>query len=176
VVTRPSGTPLIGPTPRPLWGLRHRPGRLALAVFRIPLRTYNKHPERMPGQTFLKFIHAGRKTGRAYEAVAMVLRYDELTHEAVICAAWGNNTDWVRNLRAAPATQVQVGPASFTPEQRFLTDDEACDVLNDFRHAHPIRLWLFRTVLGWGNLRDAADVRSFVHTHPCVAFRPTAAH
>jgi deazaflavin-dependent oxidoreductase (nitroreductase family) len=53
-------------------------------------------------RTFLQLTHVGRKTGQPHDAVAMVL-HDEARREAVICAAWGPNTDWVRNLRTGPA-------------------------------------------------------------------------
>jgi hypothetical protein len=43
----------------------------------------------------------------------MVLRYDADAHEAVICAGWGPDTDWVRNLRAGPAVQVRLGRGRF---------------------------------------------------------------
>ena len=86
---------------KPLLGLRRKPGR-ALAVFRMPLRAYRHDAGWLLGSTFLEFTHTGRKTGRQHEAVAMVLRHDVDAREAVICAAWGPGTDWVRNLRAGP--------------------------------------------------------------------------
>jgi hypothetical protein len=104
----------------------------------------------------------------------MVLRYDTDAREAVICAAWGPDTDWVRNLRVGPATTVRLGRESFTPLHRFLSDDEAFDVAIQFRREHPRRLHLISTILGWGNLRGDAAVRGFVRTHPFVAFRPAA--
>lgn len=159
---------------RPLLGLRRKPGRLALAVFRLPLNAYRHGAGGLLGHTFLQFTHVGRRTGRPHDAVAMVLRYDEATREAVICAGWGPETDWVRNLRAGPATKVQLGRESFTPEHRFLSDDEAFDVAAGFRRAHPHRMRLITTILGWGDLRDDAEVRRFVRTHPFVAFRPAA--
>ena len=116
----------------------------------------------------------GRKTGQPHDAVAMVLRYDETGREAVICAGWGPETDWIRNLRASPAVTVRLGRESFTPEHRFLSDDEAFDVATGFRREHPHRLWLISRILGWGDLRDDARVRRFVQTHPFVAFRPAA--
>jgi deazaflavin-dependent oxidoreductase (nitroreductase family) len=158
--------------PKPLLGLRRKPGRLALALFRMPLRAYRHGAGWMLGRTFLEFVHTGRKTGRPYETVAMVLRYDSNTHDAAICAAWGPDTDWVRNLRAGPAVRVQLGRGSFIPEHRFLSDDEAFDVAVQFRREHPWRLRLISTILGWGDLRDDAAVRAFVQTHPFVAFRP----
>ncbi|SNS08364.1 deazaflavin-dependent oxidoreductase, nitroreductase family [Geodermatophilus saharensis] len=104
---------------RPLLGLRRRPGRLARAVFRLPLKAYQHDAGPAVGRTFLAFTHLGRRTGRPHQTVAMVLRHDEATGEAVICAAWGPQTDWYRNLQAHPATTVQLGGATFTPRQRF---------------------------------------------------------
>ena len=157
---------------RPLLGLRRKPGRLALAVFRMPLRAYRHDAGWLLGHTFMEFTHIGRKTGRRYEAVAMVLRYDADAREAVICGGWGPDTDWVRNLHAGPAAHVRLGRESFTPQHRFLSEEEAFDVVVQFRREHPRRVWLISTILGWGNLRDDAAVRGFIRTHPFVAFRP----
>lgn len=159
---------------RPMLALRRRPGRLALAVFRLPLLAYRHDVGPALGRTFLAFTHVGRRTGQPHQAVAMVLRYDEAIHEAVICAAWGPQTDWYRNLRAHPARNVQLASASFLPRQRFLGEQEAVDVLVGFRRAHPHRLRLFSAVLGWGDLREDAALRRFVAGHPLVAFRPAA--
>lgn len=157
---------------RPLLGLRGRPGRLAAAFFRLPLKAYQHNAGPALGRTFLAFTHLGRTTGRPYQTVAMVSRYDQATGEAVIVAGWGPQTDWYRNLQAHPAVQVQLGGRTFTPLQRFLTDEEAFDVVVRFRREHPNRLRFFSAVLGWGNLRDDARVRKFVLGHPFVAFRP----
>ena len=159
VVPPPAGHPR-----RPLLGLRRKPGRLALAVFRMPLRAYRHDAGWLLGHTFLEFVHTGRKSGQPYETVAMVLRYDADAHEAIICAGW--DTDWVRNLRAGPAVQVRLGRESFTPQHRFLSDDEAFDVAVGFRREHPRRMRLISTILGWGDLRDDAAVRGFIQTPP----------
>jgi deazaflavin-dependent oxidoreductase (nitroreductase family) len=159
---------------RPLLGLRRRPGRLALAVFRLPLLAYRHHAGPAVGHTFLAFTHTGRVTGRRHQTVALVLRFDETTGEAVFCAGWGPRTDWYRNLRVTPAAEVQLGGRTFTPHQRFLSDDEAFEVADDFRRRHPHRMRLISRVLGWGDLRDDARVREFVGGHPFVAFRPGA--
>ena len=91
-----------GQRAKPLLGLRRKPGRLALAIFRIPLPLYRRGWGWLLGHTFLLLVHAGRKTGKPHSATAMVLRYDPQTHEAVIFSAWGQDTDWVRNIRVRP--------------------------------------------------------------------------
>ena len=156
---------------RRLLGLRRRPGRLALAVFRVPLPLYRAGWGWLLGRTFLLLVHAGRKTGQPHAMAAMVLRYDAATHEAVICSGWGPTTDWIRNIRARPALKVQIGPESFAPQQRFLSEDESFDVCLEFCLRHPARLRVMRRVLGW-DLRSKSAIREFVQVHPFVAFRP----
>jgi deazaflavin-dependent oxidoreductase (nitroreductase family) len=167
VVTHP-----VGRRPKPLLGLRRQPGRLALAVFRLPLLLYRQGWGCLLGDTFLLLVHEGRKTGKRYSTVAMVLRYEPHTQEAVICSAWGTGADWVRNIRARPALRVQIGRASFRPQQRFLTQDESLAVLAGFRHRHPHRSRLLASVLGWGDLGTDAAARDFVSSRPFISLSP----
>ena len=160
------------PAAKPLLGLRRKPGRIALAVFRLPLQLYRRGWGGLLGHTFLLLVHAGRKTGKHHSAVAMVLRYAPGTHEAVICSAWGPDTDWLRNIQARPAVQIQIGRESFTPQQRFLSEEESLAVVAGFRHEHPGRARLLSWILGWGNLRSDTAARKFVSTRPFVSFRP----
>ena len=143
-----------------------------MAVFRLPLPLYRRGWGGLLGHTFLFLVHAGRKTGKPHSTVAMVLRYDRRTHEAVICSAWGRDADWVRNIRARPALQVQIGRESFTPQQRFLSEEESLAVVAGFRRRHLWRLRLITSVLGWGDLRSDTAARDFVRTRPFVSFRP----
>jgi deazaflavin-dependent oxidoreductase (nitroreductase family) len=159
---------------KPLLGLRRKPGRIALALFRLPLPLYRRGWGRLLGHTFLVLVHAGRKTGNPHATVAMTLSHDPETHEAVICSGWGQNTDWIKNIRARPALQIQIGREAFTPKQRFLTEDESFAVAVEFRRRHPWRVRLITSILGWDLSTDAA-VRAFVCSRPFVAFRPQAA-
>jgi deazaflavin-dependent oxidoreductase (nitroreductase family) len=159
----------------PLLGLRRQPGRLALALFRLPLPLYRRGWGWLLGDTFLLLVHAGRKTGKPYSTVAMVLSYDRQSHEAVICSAWGQDTDWIRNIEAHPALKVQIGRESFTPGQRFLSEDERVAVLAGFQRRHPHRTRLLASVLGAGDLRSAAAARDFVSTRPFVSLWPLGA-
>jgi deazaflavin-dependent oxidoreductase (nitroreductase family) len=147
-----------------------------MAVFRLPLPLYRRGWGGLLGHTFLLLADAGRKTGKLYWTVAMVLRYDWRTQEAVICSAWGQDTDWIRNIRVRPALQVQIGRESFTPQQRFLSEEESLAVVAGFRRAHPQRLRLLESILGWSDLRSDTAARDFVSTRPFVSFRPPVPH
>ena len=161
---------------RPLLGLRQQPGRLALWFMRLPRPLYHHGLGRLLGNTFLLITHEGRKTGARHETVAMALTYDPDTQEAVVCSAWGPNTEWIRNLRAHTALQIQIGREAYVPAQRFLSDDEAVAVAVEFRERHPWRLRLFATILGWGDFGSEAAMREFVQRRPFVAFRPAHEH
>jgi len=106
-----------GSHPRtPLLGLRRKPGRLALAVFRMLLRAYHHDAGWLLGHTFMEFVHTGRKTGKRYEPVAMVLRYDPDAHEAVICAGWAPTPTGCATCAPGPAARARViSPAAPVP-------------------------------------------------------------
>jgi deazaflavin-dependent oxidoreductase (nitroreductase family) len=143
-----------------------------LAVFRLPVPIYRRGWGGLLGHTFVLLDHAGRKTGTLRSTAAMILTYDPRTNETVICSAWGPDTDWIRNIRARPALRVHIGRDSFTPQQRFLSEDESLAALAEFRHRHPGRLRLITSILGWGDLRSDTAARDFARTHPFVSFRP----
>lgn len=153
-------------------GLRRKPGRLALVIFRLPLALYQRGWGGLLGGTFLLLVHAGRTTGKLHHMVAMVLRHNAETGEAVICSAWGQDADWIRNIRARPAVRVQIGRDSFTPQQRFLSEEEALAVMAEFQRRHPGRLRLLSAIMGWGDLRSDTAAREFIRTRPFVSLRP----
>lgn len=160
-----------GPAARPVLGFRHRPGRLALFVFRLPLPLYRAGWGWLLGRVFLVLTHAGRRTGQPHDTAAMVLAEDRSTEEVVIGSVWGPRTDWVRNLRANPPLLVRIGRQSYVPQHRFLTDEEAFAVGVSFRRRHPLRLRMVK--LAFGVDLDSDDVlREFVRTRPLVALRP----
>jgi deazaflavin-dependent oxidoreductase (nitroreductase family) len=138
---------------------------------RVPRPLYHHGWGWLLDHTFLLIAHQGRKTGRRRETVAMALAYDPETREAVVFSAWGPNTEWIRNLRAHPALQIQIGREAYVPEQRFLSDDESIAMVREFQRRHPWRTRLFAAILGWGDLRSETAVRRFVRSRPFVSFR-----
>jgi deazaflavin-dependent oxidoreductase (nitroreductase family) len=156
---------------RPLFGVRRAPGRLALTLMRLPRPLYRHGWGQALGHVFLMVTHVGRNSGLQRETVAMPLTYDPVSHEVVICSAWGPRSEWIRNLKARPAIRVQVGRESYVPEQRFLSEDESVEVALAFKRRHPARVRLASWILGW-RLASEEEVREFVRTRPFVAFRP----
>lgn len=56
----PATSTRVVPQRRPLLGLRRKPGRLALALFRMPLRAYRHDAGWLLGLRFIEFTHLGR--------------------------------------------------------------------------------------------------------------------
>jgi deazaflavin-dependent oxidoreductase (nitroreductase family) len=143
-----------------------------VAVFRLPLPLYRRGWGGLLGPTFLLLVHAGRKTGKPHSTIAMVLRYDRRTHEAVICSAWGRDADWVHNIRVRPALQVQIGRESFTPQQRFLSEEESLAVVAGFPAPPPVEAasHYIGSGLGGSSFRYG---RAGVRQHPAVRVFPS---
>ena len=156
---------------RPLLGLRRRPGRLALTLFRLPLAAYRYNVGPAVGRTFVAFTHTGRRTGRPHQAVAMVLRHDEATGEAVICAAWGGRPAGTATCGPTPRQRcswaVSGSPHSSgsSSRRRRSTSPSASATRSRTGSRCSAASWL-------GDLRRDATVREFVRAHPFVAFRP----
>lgn len=155
--------------------LRERPGLIARAIFRIPLPLYQHGLGWVFRHSFLLLDHRGRRSGHVYHAALKVLTYDPATQEAIVVSAWGDKTDWIRNIQAAPALKVTIARESYIPIQHFLSDAEAFDVVWGFQFLHPWQYRLFRWLLGWDDLSTDTAIRTFVRTHPFVALRPAEA-
>ena len=109
---------------------------------------------------------------QAPPAVAMVLRYDRGTHEAVICSAWGQGTDWVRNIQARPALRVQIGRSRSSRSSGSCPRRRAWPWWPGSGAATRRGFASLTAILGWEDLRSDTAARAFVSTRPFVSFRP----
>jgi deazaflavin-dependent oxidoreductase (nitroreductase family) len=158
-----------------VFGLRGKPGLIALAVFKLMPVMYRLRLGRLLGHTFLLMSHRGRKTGKVYQTALKVVGYDRGTQEVTVISVYGQTAAWMRNIEASPAVLIQIAGKSYVPRQRFLTEDEAFDATVRFRAKHRRQLRLFSFVFGWGSLASDAAVGEFVRTKSFVAFAPAPA-
>lgn len=152
--------------------LRKRPGLVALAIFRIPLPLYQHGLGWVFRHAFLLLNHRGRRSGRVYQTALKVLTYDPTTREAIVFSAWGDETDWMRNIRATPALKVTIARESYAPAQRFLSEAEAFQVVTGYRRRYPAKFRMLCWLMGWGRLTSDEAIRAFVCAHQFVALRP----
>ena len=80
--------------------------------------------------------HTGRISGRPRETVLEVVRRDAWSIDAA--AAWGLQSDWVRNVLVEPSVRVSSGGRRSAPATAGLLDLEvATGVLGEYAKAHP---------------------------------------
>jgi hypothetical protein len=104
--------------------------------------------------------------------LAGVIRHNGATGESVVISAWGERSDWYRNIEASPAMEVRIGRERYVPEQRFLSSEEAYAEIAEYERGHPL---LARTLPRWlGHPLDGTDQarRRFAGSMRMVAFRP----
>jgi deazaflavin-dependent oxidoreductase (nitroreductase family) len=146
---------------------------LARLLFRLPVWLYRVGLGWVFGHQFLLLTHAGRRTGRVRETVLKVLHYDPVTRESIVASAWGEQTDWYRNIQAHAALSVRTGMDWYVPRQRMLPSDEAADVFEDWtRRQH----WFARLMLaqvGQPLAMGATQRAALGGNFPFVGFSPS---
>src|SRR5438270_11356903 len=125
---RKGGTPMVRPTRH--GGLKltdpHRP--LMRAFLRTPRLLYRTPLRAMLGSFYVLIEHRGRKSGRVYRTVVDRLHTDRETGEIFVTSAWGDTSDWFRNIQAAPSSGVWIGRRRFETTQRIVDLEEAYEI------------------------------------------------
>lgn len=103
-------------TPKFLLRLMHLPPRAAYALGLGPLI----------GRLVLLLATTGRKSGKLR---VTPLQYEEIDGRIYLGAALGQRADWVRNIRANPAVEVQVKGRRFHGTASTIDD---CEQIADF--------------------------------------------
>jgi deazaflavin-dependent oxidoreductase (nitroreductase family) len=152
--------------------LAHRPNRLLRIVFRIPRWLYDVHLGRIFGHRALLLTHRGRKSGLLHETALEVIRYERANDTSVVISAWGERSDWFRNIQHSPALQIETGGHRYVPEQRLLTTDEAVRQLERYAVEHHIAAKILERVFGFQITAGDEQRRAFAETIRMVAFRP----
>lgn len=152
--------------------LAHRPNRLLRIVFKIPRWLYDVHLGWIFGHRALLLTHRGRKSGLLHETALEVIRYERATNTSVVISAWGERSDWFRNIQHSPALQIETGGRRYVPDQRLLTTDEAVRELERYTIEHRIAAKILERVFGFRITEGDEQRRAFAETVRMVAFRP----
>lgn len=141
---------------------------------RAPVHLYRWNLGWLLGHRFLLLVHVGRRSGRRYETVVEVVRW-ERDGEVVVVSGWGAAADWFRNVLAKPQVEVVIGVERFTATHRVLPIDEAAEVLTDYerrnRWMRPLVNRMLGYLVGWRYTGSAEARRRVVEQLPMVAFR-----
>jgi deazaflavin-dependent oxidoreductase (nitroreductase family) len=145
----------------------------------LPAYLYRARMGFLFGHRFLLLVHEGRRTGRRHETPLEVVHYDRASGEAIVAAGWGRKTQWLHNVEAGLAREVQIGRERWTPTYRILPVDEAAAVLVEYERHSGMPKRLVRAVLsrllGW-RYDGSPEARLRAATQlPMIGMRPADA-
>jgi deazaflavin-dependent oxidoreductase (nitroreductase family) len=151
---------------------RRRPGMLGRLFFRAPIMLYRIGlGGLMPMQLLLTTV--GRRSGQPRRAVVDVLRHDAATDTYYVVSAYGETSDWYRNLKANPAVCVQVRWRRFPARAAALPQDEAEELLLDYWRHHRLYARVTMRLVGV-KAANEDEVRAAAGKLRVVAIKPEA--
>lgn len=142
-----------------------------IPVFKLPLLLYRLHLGWLLGKRFMQLTHVGRRSGKVYQTILAVLRFDETTKEIYAVSAW-KGSDWYYNIQASPALQVETGFVRYAPLQRILSPEEITEMFMEYRKQHPIFGRMICRIPGWKWDSTYEEFLALARTLRGVAFRP----
>lgn len=141
------------------------PRGVARLLYRLPIALYRVGLGRVLGARFLLLEHRGRRSGRRRAAVLEVVDRDPGRRVWRVVAAWGERSDWLRNLRATPRARIETAGRSAPVDARELLATEAEEVLVAYGRRHPRAIRSLARLLGWridGSERDLRALAAVV--------------
>jgi deazaflavin-dependent oxidoreductase (nitroreductase family) len=145
-------------------------------LLRVPVYLYRWGLGPLLGERFLLLTHTGRRSGIRHQTVLEVMEYREEGPVAVVMSGFGRNSDWLRNIETTPNEEVVVGANHFQASHRFLSEEEAVNVVSNYelrnRFMAPLVRWVLSRLLGWRYRGSDNERRRLVGQLPLIAFRP----
>jgi deazaflavin-dependent oxidoreductase (nitroreductase family) len=151
-------------------GEPRQPSGLTRAFSRFPLLFYRLGLGRLLGWRFVRLVHVGRKSGRQRHVVLEVVDVDRAAGRVYVASGWGERSDWVRNITANPAVQVQIAGQGWPARARRLTQEESADLLMRYGRKHPAALQGLARVMGYRIQRSEAAYRALGERIPTFVF------
>jgi deazaflavin-dependent oxidoreductase (nitroreductase family) len=139
---------------------------------RLPLWLYRAHLGWLLGERFLLLTHTGRKSGQPHQTMLEVVRYDKLSDSYIIASGWGEQSDWLRNLKQTPQVTVQVGRRCMAATAERLSPPDAEHELRDYARRHPTAFRkLARLMTGQPWRDEPAYFLQLARSVPLIALR-----
>lgn len=142
-----------------------------IPFMKMPLILYRMKLGWLLGKRFMRLTHVGRKSGRVYHTVLAVLCFDAQTREILAVSPW-SESNWYRNIQAAPALEVETARFRYTPVQRSLSPEEIASAFLAFRKQYPIFSRMVARIPGWNINASYEEFLELARTLRGVAFRP----
>ena len=128
-------------------------------LFRAPIWLYKINLGWLLGNRALKLTHTGRISRQPRQVVLEVVKFEPASDTYYIAAAWGEKSDWVKNIKANPKVQVQVGSREINMLAEQLTPDQGELIILDYAQRHPTAMTSLARYMGYQLDGSEADFR-----------------
>jgi deazaflavin-dependent oxidoreductase (nitroreductase family) len=148
------------------------PRGLTRILYRLPILLYRLHLGWLLGERFLLLTHIGRVSGTPRWTVLEVIRHDREGDAYVVVSAWGEKSDWYRNIQKSPQVIIQVGRKRMEAVAERLSQEGAESEILDYARRYPRLLRALSRLMGYQVEDSEEDYRALARLVPVVAFYP----
>jgi deazaflavin-dependent oxidoreductase (nitroreductase family) len=148
------------------------PRGLTRILYRLPISLYRLRLGWLLGDRFLLLIHTGRVSGAPRQTVLEIIRHDKKEDAYVVVSAWGEKSDWYRNIQKTPQVIVQVGRKRVEAVAERLSQENAEREILDYARRYPRLLRALARLMGYQLEDSEQDYRALARLVPVVAFYP----
>lgn len=145
---------------------RQPPRGVLRLLARAPIALYRLRLGWLLGGRFLLLEHRGRRTGKPRRNVLEVVLQDDEPERYFVASAWGERSDWLRNVEADPNVLVRVGRRRREATAARVGEGEAERVFATYASRHRLA---FRALSG---MLGSDDPAVLARTIPLVALSP----
>lgn len=142
-----------------------------LPFMKMPLILYRLGMGWMFGKRLMLLTHKGCRSGKVYQTVLAVLRFDKKTREIFVVSPW-SASNWYHNIQAAPAVEVETCRVRYAPIQRTLSPEEIASLFIEFRQQNPIFSRMVARIPGWNIDSSHDEFLALAQSLHGVVFRP----
>ncbi len=158
--------------PKPQIGEPRPPRGLLLLLFRLPISLFHAGLGWMLRRRLLLLTHTGRRTDLSRETVLEVIHHDAASDVYFVVSAWGERTDWLRNVRKTPEVSIHVGRRRAAALARPLSTEKGEAELLDYVRRHPIAARLLSRLIGYRVTGTEEEYREIARRVVVVALHP----
>lgn len=135
------------------------PTGISRLLFRSPIWLYKLNLGWILGARALRMTHTGRISGQPRYVVLEVVKHDPSSDTYYVAAAWGEQSDWVKNIRINPKVKVQVSRRKLDMLAEQLSPDQSAEIILDYAHRHPTAMKNLASFMGFQVDGSEADYR-----------------
>ncbi len=150
------------------------PGGMTRTLYRLPIALFRLHLGWLLMGHWLLLTHVGRKSGLPRQTVLAVLLHDNARDVYYVLAAWGEQSDWVKNIEKTPQVTISVGHRRFRALASRLPPEEAESKVIAYARQHPRLIRNPPPMLGYRTDGTEEDLRALARLLIVVAFEPTS--